>query len=870
MANFLQGIVPADQQTAYIRHLTSNGTIGQAQEDGYINVLHEQEGLFQVNFLNRPIVGKVWPLSFSVEEDLTDLQISFSLKYRILSDLKNIFFMTGHGLPMNIASDIGFDDLNRVNRTISDNSSTDAEKRSAVLAYATTVFTSNYSDFATNTEWQSSMRYAINNPRGSGNLQYSPNNDVIPDICDADGISDPIKPYSPVVIKNNPVVFPITEQTLNVDGTQQRNPITPLTPVPSAQGPQTTTPPQSGFGFGGILQNLSNTLGQGPSSLGLPPMYLNLNPNQGLTLVNLNTGVIPDGVFNLPTRLMALTPFMRLCGCPLAQEIIYPGRNPLVTDTPQKFDPTYNKPRGFSSTESIFNKLTFRYTRLLPRPTPHLPDGGPVPGESPHPAPPGVIPDPFPNIEPSDPPYDDDNPGQRPKQFPQDVNPFVTNRRIPDDNINSVFVPVVNPNVKPVPALPVFTDTPNTISNVANPNVKAAYIDPKTEYSDNLLRSDVYASLFKSFGTNINVPNTPDQTEVPEALVDYWGEGDVFAINSGNGPITVALDGYPNSSNVAGKPLMMGGSIVSNNLQNSSDRTSGNVDDMFFSGIDLLADSNLALNYFINSSLPGQDKIEPSDFPDGTEQRFGAFLTQDSIDLPNGASLYNNSTQLITNFVNEAFKNMAPDKTWMEYDSDLTIITNNNLIEHKVLPKVDLRPRSITKSVGTEIETSFNEEVQFGPDSIREAEKLRSQYWLTNPPPDNVIQILGNCSTIIMLTGHARRAHYQPIAPILLRYGGKRAYQLYRRERKKQVDSLSGVVYTNDWEIAYVLKNSPAGFLPAPNNPFLEDEVNIAMQKDGFGRLVKAIDSSNNQDAYLIVPKGNETSIPDLTGLNII
>lgn len=117
--------------------------------------------------------GSMRTVDFSVDEDITGNDIEFSCSVLLTTSMRDIFQLTGLGLPLIIASDLNVDD----------NAAVVLQNRGAIEKFINDVTFSNYYDNLKFLDWKSSQLYSTLNCRGSAGLIFDRTYDRPFDVC---------------------------------------------------------------------------------------------------------------------------------------------------------------------------------------------------------------------------------------------------------------------------------------------------------------------------------------------------------------------------------------------------------------------------------------------------------------------------------------------------------------------------------------------------------------------------------------------------------------------------------------------------------------------------------------------------------------
>lgn len=230
--------------------------------------------------------------------------------------------------------------------------------------------------------------------------------------------------------------------------------------------------------------------------------------------------------------------------------------------------------------------------------------------------------------------------------------------------------------------------------------------------------------------------------------------------------------------------------------------------------IDLFLEDDFAINGYPGQNAPDTVIGQYSTATFENNQSFGQ--TEDVSSFLSGLD------NTVNNKILDAMGPPSPENSWILYESDLELLTENKILRHKLLPKFDLSPQSPDYNLSTYIENHWDDLYPLGPDNVV-GESLDSTTYLDNQPLDDIIQIAASPSNTIRLIGSAMRVGYQVIPPTLITYGGKRAYQRKRRVIQRPYGLYQSLVYVCAWEIEYILAGTPIGPLNSPDNPLLRD-----------------------------------------------
>ncbi len=310
---------------------------------------------------------------------------------------------------------------------------------------------------------------------------------------------------------------------------------------------------------------------------------------------------------------------------------------------------------------------------------------------------------------------------------------------------------------------------------------------PSLEYN---ISDDHYSYQFTAEKGDDGFPEV--ECEVAEESEDEYGENDSKFIN-----------GQESTENLIGGASSFGTELI------MEDRTT-------FNGITLSLANSLA-----NSP---DNNTDHANYNLNTYELFNLkTFKEDSQLSQTWASSFDSSMSLVSSFVNSLMSRPPPDQAWVEYKSDVRVITENNNVLHKLLPKKEYSPKTVPESSNTDLRTYFDRAIPLGPDNLI-GEDLDNRDYFSCPHEEDVIQYLGSPTNMVLLKGYAVRSNYPVIPPTLLRYGGKRAYQRKRDVNQSVIGSMSGPIYLCEWEITYLIRSTPTGILAIPDNPIHTQE----------------------------------------------
>lgn len=196
-------------------------------------------------------------------------------------------------------------------------------------------------------------------------------------------------------------------------------------------------------------------------------------------------------------------------------------------------------------------------------------------------------------------------------------------------------------------------------------------------------------------------------------------------------------------------------------------------------------------------------------------------------------NVYNSVDDFVSENVGDFITRPSAVNSWLEYECDIKIETDNKIIRHKRLPSVavtsDFGALEIpdTLILNELIQTNHDAIFNTGPNSLKGGSPA-SDLDTNIPTPINtdVIQTLNEPSHVVILSGWAARVHYEVVAPTLLRYGGCPVIQKKRVFSKRTSGERENQTHYGAWYIEYYVDGHPSGFLGTPSTPWqVDDEV---------------------------------------------
>lgn len=207
---------------------------------------------------------------------------------------------------------------------------------------------------------------------------------------------------------------------------------------------------------------------------------------------------------------------------------------------------------------------------------------------------------------------------------------------------------------------------------------------------------------------------------------------------------------------------------------------------------------------------------------------------EDAIDEGNS---YDAASDFITQTVADFITTPSALNSWLSYDCELEISTDNKIIRHKVLPYhevvADFGDKEIPKDIVLNEVIRTNQDATFntGPNSLKGGSPNSDFSPTIDPPIDtDVIQIINEPSHILVLKGHAARLNYEVVAPTLLKYGGRTVIQRRRVFTKKAMGEADNKTHYGAWYIEYYVQGHPSGFLGTPKTPWQIEEPQVPKQ----------------------------------------
>lgn len=172
----------------------------------------------------------------------------------------------------------------------------------------------------------------------------------------------------------------------------------------------------------------------------------------------------------------------------------------------------------------------------------------------------------------------------------------------------------------------------------------------------------------------------------------------------------------------------------------------------------------------------------------------------------------------------------SPINSWLSYECELKIDTDNKIIRHKVLPQSNVLSDFGAAEIPSDlilnelIQTNHDAIFNTGPNSLKGGSPA-SDLTLASPTNTDIIQTLNEPSHTVILTGYAARLHYEVVAPTLLKYGGCSVIQKRRIFTKKSSGEADNQTHYGAWYIEYYVDGHPSGFLGTPETPWqVQDE----------------------------------------------
>jgi hypothetical protein len=159
--------------------------------------------------------------------------------------------------------------------------------------------------------------------------------------------------------------------------------------------------------------------------------------------------------------------------------------------------------------------------------------------------------------------------------------------------------------------------------------------------------------------------------------------------------------------------------------------------------------------------------------------------------------------------VKGAGSGLEPENTWLMYEADLRVMTQNRVARHKRLPAED--PKRYLSARVVDSSSSTAEKVgNQQSDHIPEEEAKT----------DDVIQILGAPSYTLVLSGMARRLGYEAPPPRIVSINSVPVTQVSADIRYGQDGAIGEVpINLTRWEIVYLLPRKFEGGVPFIANP---------------------------------------------------
>lgn len=205
--------------------------------------------------------------------------------------------------------------------------------------------------------------------------------------------------------------------------------------------------------------------------------------------------------------------------------------------------------------------------------------------------------------------------------------------------------------------------------------------------------------------------------------------------------------------------------------------------------------------------------------------------------------LYASSEDFIVENVTDFISQPTVENSWISYDSELEIITDNVIIRRKALPTTEVisdfgEEELSNKDYSNEvIRNNFDAMVNTGPNSLKGGSPA-SDLELPSGSNTDIIQTINEPAITIVLKGSAERLNWEVVPPTLLRYGGRSVRQKKRVFNKSKQGKEPHVVNFGVWYIEYIVEGQPSGFLGSPDTPFnmesLETPINNPETIDSF------------------------------------
>jgi hypothetical protein len=192
---------------------------------------------------------------------------------------------------------------------------------------------------------------------------------------------------------------------------------------------------------------------------------------------------------------------------------------------------------------------------------------------------------------------------------------------------------------------------------------------------------------------------------------------------------------------------------------------------------------------------------------------------------PGDIVVFNSLEGFVSDKFIESFSYTSPEKSWLEYICYVETDTQNQVVRHKPLANVNYAPRTDPKGISSLLQNYQDAVYTTGPDLLM-GESIDSNYYLENPPQEDIIQIVAAPSNTLRIFGKAKRIGYNIVAPTVITYGYLRAFQLRRKFRSSVIGTTSTNIFYAEWDITYLLPNTPAGVLGVPVNNKLSLEDN--------------------------------------------
>lgn len=219
-------------------------------------------------------------------------------------------------------------------------------------------------------------------------------------------------------------------------------------------------------------------------------------------------------------------------------------------------------------------------------------------------------------------------------------------------------------------------------------------------------------------------------------------------------------------------------------------------------------------------------------------------------DLNQGNS-YDSVSDFITQTVSDFITTPSPLNSWLAYECELEINTDNKIIRHKVLPSHEVVANFGEKEIPTDliinelIRVNQDSVANTGPNSLKGGSP-NSDFNdnIASPLDTDIIQVINEPSHVIILKGYAARLNYEVVTPTLLRYGGKSVIQRRRIFTKKAIGEENNKTHYGAWYIEYYVQGHPSGFLGSPKAPWQIENLTVPQQNTSIQQVITLYEKS--------------------------